>query len=942
MDAIKVSGARTHNLKNIDVSIPKNKLTVITGPSGSGKSSLAFETLYAEGQRRYVESLSAYARQFLSLMEKPDVDAISGLSPAIAIEQKSASHNPRSTVGTVTEIYDYLRLLFARTGTPYCPVHGQALHAQTRAHITDAVLSKPEGTRLMICAPIVRGRKGEHAQHFKQLQQQGYLRVRIDGALFELTEMPSLDPKKQHDIDVVIDRFKNRPNIALRVSESIESALNCSEGLVRIVPIDLPKDEGQLFSIHHACSACGYSLEQLEPRHFSFNSPKGACDSCHGLGVCRVIDPELVIHDPALSIAQGAVRGFDHKHTSFFETLQALAAHYQFDLDQPWNTLPEDMRLIILQGSGKTRITFTYQHRRFGTKTRKRTFEGICPSMMRRYQSTDSDLVREQLARYLSYHTCSDCHGTRLNESARHVRVDQHTIETLVDLPIQTLPDLFSKMQFQDHTAHIAAPIIKEIQTRINFLLSVGLNYLTINRTAETLSGGESQRIRLASQLGSGLTGVMYVLDEPSIGLHPRDNQRLLDTLTHLKSLGNTVIVVEHDEATMLHADELIDMGPAAGLNGGHIIAQGTPQAIIEHPDSLTGAYLSHRQSIPTPQTRTAPNPAEMIRIQGASVHNLKNIDVNIPIGCFTCVTGVSGSGKSSLINDTLCPHALMHLHRQHTQKPGPVKQLTGLNHFDRIVIIDQSPIGRTPRSNPATYVGLFTPIRECFAATQEARARGYRPGRFSFNVSGGRCEVCQGGGQIKVEMHFLADMYVTCEHCQGSRYHRETLTARYHGKSIADVLNMSITECHEFFNAMPAIAQKCQTLIEVGLGYLKLGQSATTLSGGEAQRIKLSRELSKRSTGNTLYVLDEPTTGLHVHDIKQLLSVLDALKSRGNTLIVIEHHLDVIKCADWVIDLGPEGGQAGGQVLAQTTPEGLTQIKHSATGCALQAHLAS
>ncbi|MBM93381.1 MAG: excinuclease ABC subunit A [Legionellales bacterium] len=942
MNTIEVSGARTHNLKNIDVSIPKNQLVVITGPSGSGKSSLAFETLYAEGQRRYVESLSAYARQFLSLMEKPDVDAITGLSPAIAIEQKSASHNPRSTVGTVTEIYDYLRLLFARVGTPHCPQHGQALHAQTRAHITEAVLAQPEGTRLMICAPMVRGRKGEHAELFKTLRQQGYLRVLVDGELLELDTPITLDPKQQHEIDVVIDRFKNRSQIRTRIAESIESALNCSEGLVRLMSIDQPQDEGLLFSIHHACSECGYSVEKLEPRHFSFNSPKGACESCHGLGLCRVMDPDQVIHEPSLSIAQGAIRGLDHQNKSFFEMMEALAAHYHFDLNTPWNDLPESIQTIILQGSGRTRITFTYEHRRFKSRSRQKPFEGICPSMMRRYETTDSELVRDQLARYLSYHTCTTCAGTRLSESARHVRVGKHTIGEWVDLPIQSLPAQLNQLHFNDHTKHIAAPIVKEIQTRIQFLLNVGLNYLTLNRTAETLSGGESQRIRLASQLGSGLTGVMYVLDEPSIGLHPRDNQRLIDTLTHLKSLGNTVIVVEHDEATMLQADQIIDIGPQAGEGGGYVTAQGTPCQIQANAKSLTGQYLNQTRYIPVPTTRTPPDPARMIRIQGADIHNLKSVDVNIPVGCFTCVTGVSGSGKSSLINDTLCPHALIHLHRQTAHKPGPVQQLTGLNHFDRIVMIDQSPIGRTPRSNPATYVGLFNYIRECFASTQEARARGYKPGRFSFNVSGGRCEVCQGGGQIKVEMHFLADMYVTCEHCQGTRYHPETLAVKYHGKSIADVLNLTITQCHEFFNAIPAIKQKCQTLIDVGLGYLTLGQSATTLSGGEAQRIKLSRELSKRSTGHTLYVLDEPTTGLHVHDVKQLLSVLDALKSRGNTLIVIEHHLDVIKCADWIIDLGPEGGDAGGTILAQTTPEALIQMPHSATAQALKTVLPS
>ena len=938
---IIIKGARTHNLKDLNIVIPKNKLVVITGLSGSGKSSLAFDTLYAEGQRRYVESLSAYARQFLSLMEKPEVDSISGLSPAIAIEQKSAVHNPRSTVGTVTEIYDYLRLLFARVGTPYCPEHNLKLKAQTIVQITDYICQLPDKAKLMICSPVVIDVKGDHSSLFESLEKQGYIRVLVNGMIHDLSDLPEMNVNKKHSIDVVVDRFINKPDIELRVADSVATAVNLSEGLVKVLPLNKSDEiEERLFSIHHACLKCGFSVEKLEPKHFSFNSPKGACVACDGLGVRRMFDPDLVIHEQRLSIADGAVRGFDSNNVSFYDLMKSLAEHYNFSLHTPWEQLTAEVKNVILHGSGREKIALRYTHHRYGTRIKNKVYEGVIVGMNKRYQETASEAVRQQLAKYLSYIDCEICEGSRLNVVARNVKVAGYSMQNIIKEPIGDLCGLINKITLKDHYKSIAVPILKEISARLDFLVSVGLNYLFLARAAETLSGGESQRIRLASQLGSGLTGVMYVLDEPSIGLHPRDNQRLIDTLVKLKKLGNTVIVIEHDEETMLQADYILDVGPGAGVHGGSIVAAGAPKDIAGSKESLTGAYLRKEKMILPPGELVKPDVKRMIRITGASVNNLKNVAVNIPVGCFTCVTGVSGSGKSSLINSTLLPHALLHLHRQYTKKPGKVEQITGLDNFDRIVSIDQSPIGRTPRSNPATYVGLFTTIRECFAATQDARARGYEPGRFSFNVKGGRCETCQGGGQIKVEMHFLADMYVKCEHCKGRRYNRDTLTIKYNSKNIDDVLQMTVAEAVGFFSAVPIVSQKCKTLLEVGLGYLKLGQSAVTLSGGEAQRIKLAKELSKRSTGNTLYVLDEPTTGLHIDDIRQLLIVLEKLKAKGNTLVVIEHNLDVIKCADWVIDMGPEGGDAGGVVLAQTTPLGLCKIKKSHTGCSLKKHM--
>jgi excinuclease ABC subunit A len=939
---IIIKGARTHNLKNLDLTIPKNKLVVITGLSGSGKSSLAFDTLYAEGQRRYVESLSAYARQFLSLMEKPEVDSISGLSPAIAIEQKSATHNPRSTVGTVTEIYDYLRLLFARVGVPYCPEHNLELNAQTIVQITDYICQLPANSKLMICSPVIIDGKGDHAELFDDLQKKGFIRVLVNGDSYELSDIPEINPNKKHSIDVVIDRFINKPGIELRISDSVTTAVELSQGLVKVLPLNKSdKLAEKLFSIHHACLKCGFSVEKLEPKHFSFNSPKGACNACDGLGLRRMFDPELVIHEETLSIAEGAVRGFDSSNVSFYDLMKSLSEHYNFSLHTPWKQLSPEIKSIILHGSGREKIALKYTHHRYGTRISNKVYEGVIVGMNKRYQETSSEAVRQQLAKYLSYIECEVCNGSRLNIVARHVKVSDYSIQNIIKEPIGNLCELIKKIKLKDHYKSIATPILKEISVRLEFLESVGLSYLFLARAAETLSGGESQRIRLASQLGSGLTGVMYVLDEPSIGLHPRDNQRLINTLIKLRDLGNTVIVIEHDEETMLQADYLLDIGPGAGVHGGRLVALGTPKEVAANKKSLTGAYLRREKNIDVPTELIKPDPRRMVRIVGASANNLKNITVNIPVGCFTCVTGVSGSGKSSLINSTLLPHALLHLHRQYSKKPGKVEQITGLDNFDRVVSIDQSPIGRTPRSNPATYVGLFTAIRECFAATQDSRARGYQVGRFSFNVKGGRCEVCEGGGQIKVEMHFLADMYVNCEHCRGTRYNRDTLTIKYNSKNIDDILQMTIAEAVDFFAAIPVIAQKCKTLVDVGLGYLKLGQSATTLSGGEAQRIKLAKELSKRSTGNTLYILDEPTTGLHIDDIRQLLVVLARLKSMGNTLVIIEHNLDVIKCADWLIDMGPEGGDRGGEVIAQNTPTNLCKVKQSFTGSALKKHLA-
>lgn len=929
---ITVQGAKTHNLKNIDVTIPRDALTVMTGLSGSGKSSLAFDTLYAEGQRRYVESLSAYARQFLSMMEKPEVDHIEGLSPAISIEQKTASHNPRSTVGTITEIYDYLRLLFARAGMPHCPKHGHALQAQTVSQMVDAVLKLPEETRVMVLAPVVSNRKGEHLGMLEKLRGQGYVRARIDGEIIELNSGFELNPKKKHNIDVVVDRIKLRPDIKGRLAESIEIALGLSDGLVCIAMID-GKGRDHVFSAKYACVECGYSLPELEPRLFSFNNPIGACPTCDGLGNTQTIDPDLVVANENLSLSGGAIPNWGFNNTFHYCWFEALAEHYHFDLETPFKELTPAIQNLILNGTGNVKIDVKAVGPRARRFQRQRPFEGVLNNMARRYQETESTAVREDLAKFLSDRDCIDCQGSRLCESARHVTVGGHRLSSLVDRSIDDLYHTLDTLELSGNTAEIADRILNEILARLKFLLSVGLNYLSLNRTADTLSGGEAQRIRLASQIGSGLVGVMYILDEPSIGLHQRDNQRLLDTLTMLKSLGNTVIVVEHDEDAIRSADYVIDIGPGAGRHGGQIIASGTPDEIIKHPDSLTGQYLSGKLSIPVPKARTAYDPKRVLRLFGASLNNLHDVDASFPLGLLTCVTGVSGSGKSSLVNDTLLPIAAQKLNRAATLKPGPYKSMLGLEMLDKVVAIDQSPIGRTPRSNPATYTGLFTPIRDLFAATAEARMRGYAPGRFSFNVPGGRCAACDGDGLIRVEMHFLADIHVTCDVCKGQRYNRETLEVHYKGKNIGEVLGMTIEEALEFFSAVPVLANKLQTLIDVGLGYIQLGQSATTLSGGEAQRIKLSRELSKRATGNTLYVLDEPTTGLHFHDVKQLLSVLHRLRNAGNTVIVIEHNLDVIKTADWLIDIGPEGGSGGGKILCVGTPETVAKEKASYTG---------
>ncbi len=931
MDKIEVRGARTHNLKNINLTIPRDKLIVITGLSGSGKSSLAFDTLYAEGQRRYVESLSAYARQFLSLMEKPDVDHIEGLSPAISIEQKSTSHNPRSTVGTITEVYDYLRLLYARVGEPRCPEHQVPLKAQTISQMVDKVLELPEGSKMMLLATIVKERKGEHVKTLENLAAQGFIRARIDGETCDLTDPPKLELHKKHTIEVIVDRFKVRSDLQQRLAESFETALELSGGIVVVAPMEGDGEE-QIFSANFACPHCGYSMRELEPRLFSFNNPAGACPTCDGLGVQQYFDPDRVIQDANLSLAQGTIRGWDQKNFYYFQMLTALAEHYDFDVHTPFNKLSKKIQEIILHGSGRTEIEFKYINDRGDIRLKKHPFEGILHNLERRYRDTESNSVREELAKYISNKSCSSCDGTRLKIEARNVFINDTALPTIVELSIADALTFFQELKLEGQRAQIAEKVMKEINDRLQFLVNVGLNYLNLSRSAETLSGGEAQRIRLASQIGAGLVGVMYVLDEPSIGLHQRDNERLLQTLTHLRNLGNTVLVVEHDEDAIRMADHVIDIGPGAGVHGGMVVAEGNVEEIIANPNSLTGQYLSGVKKIAVPTERTPRDKSKTVELKGAVGNNLKNVDLSIPVGLFTCVTGVSGSGKSTLINDTFFKIAHTALNGATTATPAPYRSIQGLEHFDKVIDIDQSPIGRTPRSNPATYTGIFTPIRELFAGTQESRSRGYQPGRFSFNVRGGRCEACQGDGVIKVEMHFLPDVYVPCDVCKGKRYNRETLEVRYKGKTIDEVLDMTVEDAREFFDPVPVIARKLQTLMDVGLSYIRLGQSATTLSGGEAQRVKLARELSKRDTGKTLYILDEPTTGLHFHDIQQLLSVLHRLRDHGNTVVVIEHNLDVIKTADWIIDLGPEGGQGGGLIIAEGTPEDVAQIEASHT----------
>jgi excinuclease ABC subunit A len=932
MKSIDIRGARTHNLCNLDLSLPRDKLIVFTGLSGSGKSSLAFDTIYAEGQRRYVESLSAYARQFLSMMEKPDVDHIDGLSPAISIEQKSTSHNPRSTVGTVTEIYDYLRLLFARAGIPRCPDHGTTLEAQTVSQMVDQVLAMPEGSRLMLLAPVVDERKGEHVQLMQELMAQGFVRARIDGEVYELDQPPKLDLRRKHTIEAIVDRFRVKEDIRLRLAESFETALRLADGVARIAWMDDPDQEEIIFSDRFACNLCGYSLTELEPRLFSFNNPSGACASCDGLGVKQFFDPERVIVNRSLSLAGGAIRGWDRRTTYYYQMIRSLADHYGFDVETPFEELAAKLQKIVLFGSGNEKIDFFYQNSR-GMEVRKlHRFEGVIPNLERRYRETESGAVREELAKFLNSQACPECGGTRLNRAARHVFVADHSLPEITGKSVGSAKRFFNELQLEGWRATIADKIVKEINDRIGFLSDVGLDYLSLDRSAETLSGGEAQRIRLASQIGSGLVGVMYILDEPSIGLHQRDNQRLLGTLTHLRDIGNTVIVVEHDEEAIMAADHVVDLGPGAGVHGGKVVAQGTPAEIMSNRDSLTGQYLSGKRAIEVPGERTAADQERQIRIVGARGNNLKGIDASIPAGLMTCVTGVSGSGKSTLVNDTLYK-AVADLLNRTSRNPAPHDQIQGLELIDRVIDISQAPIGRTPRSNPATYSGLFTPIRELFAGTQEARSRGYMPGRFSFNVKGGRCEACQGDGVLKVEMHFLPDVYVPCDVCRGERYNRETLEIRYKGRNIHDVLEMTVEDALEFFKNVPVVAKKLQTLTDVGLAYVRLGQNATTLSGGEAQRVKLARELSKRDTGRTLYILDEPTTGLHFRDIEHLLEVLHRLRDRGNTIVVIEHNLDVIKTADWVIDLGPEGGDGGGEVIAAGTPEDVAACPRSFTG---------
>lgn len=933
VDNIEVRGARTHNLKNINLTIPRNKLIVITGLSGSGKSSLAFDTLYAEGQRRYVESLSAYARQFLSLMEKPDVDHIEGLSPAISIEQKSTSHNPRSTVGTITEIYDYLRLLFARVGEPRCPEHNVTLAAQTVSQMVDKVLAMPEGNRLMLLAPIVKDRKGEHTKTLENLATQGYIRARIDGQVCDLSDPPLLELQKKHTIEVVIDRFKVRGDLAQRLAESFETALMLSGGTAIVADIDDDKTEELLFSANFACPICGYSMPELEPRLFSFNNPAGACPTCDGLGVQQFFDPNRVVQNPEISLAGGAIRGWDRRNFYYFQMLRSLADHYKFDIEAPFSQLTTEIKNAVLSGSGKETIEFKYINDRGDTTVRHHPFEGILHNMERRYKETDSTAVREELAKYISNRSCVSCGGSRLREEARNVFVDNTTLPEISNLSIGQALIFFRDLSLVGQRAQIAEKILQEIDERLTFLVNVGLNYLSLSRSAETLSGGEAQRIRLASQIGAGLVGVMYVLDEPSIGLHQRDNARLLQTLIHLRDLGNTVIVVEHDEDAIRAADHVIDIGPGAGVHGGKVVAQGTMAEIMATSASLTGQYLSGKREIAIPKQRVPINKKKQLELIGATGNNLKNVTLNIPVGLFTCITGVSGSGKSTLINDTLYPIAQRALNNATLGEPAAYKEVKGLEYFDKVIDIDQSPIGRTPRSNPATYTGIFTPIRELFAGVPESRARGYNPGRFSFNVRGGRCEACQGDGMIKVEMHFLPDVYVPCDQCKSKRYNRETLEIKYKNKNIHQVLDMTVEDACLFFAAIPALARKLQTLMDVGLAYIRLGQSATTLSGGEAQRVKLAKELSKRGTGQTLYILDEPTTGLHFADIEQLLKVLHLLRDQGNTMVVIEHNLDVIKTADWIVDLGPEGGSGGGEILVAGTPEQVVKSKTSFTG---------
>ncbi|GLR75782.1 excinuclease ABC subunit UvrA [Aliivibrio sifiae] len=932
MDKIEVRGARTHNLKDISLTIPRDKLTVITGLSGSGKSSLAFDTLYAEGQRRYVESLSAYARQFLSLMEKPDVDHIEGLSPAISIEQKSTSHNPRSTVGTITEIYDYLRLLYARIGEPRCPEHHVELTAQTISQMVDKALELPEGTKLMLLAPIVKERKGEHVKTLENLAAQGFIRARIDGEVCDLSDPPTLELHKKHTIEVVVDRFKVREDLKQRLAESFETALELTGGIAVVDYMDDTKDEPLIFSANFACPHCGYSMSELEPRLFSFNNPAGACGTCDGLGVQQYFDADRIVLDNKLSIAEGAIKGWDQKNYYYFQMLTSLANHYGFDLFAPFRSLSKKFQNIILNGSGTEEVEFQYSNDRGDLRVKRHPFEGILNTLDRRYKETESSSVRDDLSKYISTQSCSSCHGTRLRLEARSVFVGDTTLPEICEMSIQDSMAFFSSLELKGQKAQIADKVMKEINERLHFLINVGLNYLNLSRSADTLSGGEAQRIRLASQIGAGLVGVMYVLDEPSIGLHQRDNERLLKTLNHLRDLGNTVIVVEHDEDAIRSADHIIDIGPGAGIHGGHIVAEGDYQAIISNPNSLTGQYLSGAKEIAVPKERIKADPKKQVELIGATGNNLKDVTLKLPVGLFTCVTGVSGSGKSTLINDTFFKIAHTQLNGATTSEPAPYKKIKGIEHFDKVIDIDQSPIGRTPRSNPATYTGIFTPIRELFSGTPESRSRGYKPGRFSFNVRGGRCEACQGDGVIKVEMHFLPDVYVPCDVCTGKRYNRETLEVKYKGKSIDEVLQMTIEDAHTFFEPVPVIARKLQTLMDVGLSYIRLGQAATTLSGGEAQRVKLARELSKRDTGKTLYILDEPTTGLHFHDIQQLLNVLHRLRERGNTIVVIEHNLDVVKTADWIIDLGPEGGQGGGEIIAEGTPEDVALVEGSHT----------
>jgi len=930
MEEIRIRGARTHNLKNINLDLPRNKLVVITGLSGSGKSSLAFDTLYAEGQRRYVESLSAYARQFLQLMEKPDVDLIEGLSPAIAIEQKATSHNPRSTVGTVTEIHDYLRLLFARAGDPYCPQHDLVLEAQSVGQMVDHVLALPADTKMMILSPLVVERKGEQLDLFEELRAQGFVRLRVNGTVYEMDSLPKLAKNKKHTVEIVVDRLKVAPDAKQRLAESFETALRHAEGRALAVEMDTGKEH--LFSSKFACPICNYSLPELEPRLFSFNNPMGACPKCDGLGNIEFFDPRRIVAFPSLSLSGGAIKGWDRRNQFYYQMLDSLAKYYDFDLERPFESLPEKIQRVILYGSGKDEIPFKYLNERGKPTTRTHAFEGVVNNLERRYKETDSMTVREELAKYLNTCVCPDCKGARLREEARHVRIGESTLQDISALPLRQTLAFFSTLKLSGHKQAIADKIVQEITSRLTFLNNVGLDYLSLERSAETLSGGEAQRIRLASQIGSGLTGVMYVLDEPSIGLHQRDNDRLLQTLKRLRDMGNSVIVVEHDEEAIASADHVVDMGPGAGEHGGEIVAQGTPEQIRDNPDSLTGDYLTGRKRIDPPRDTRTPDPERMLQVRGACGNNLKEVTLDLPVGLLTCITGVSGSGKSTLVNDTLYPAVAQHLYGS-IAEPAPYSEINGLEHFDKVISVDQSPIGRTPRSNPATYTGLFTPIRDLFAGVPQARERGYGPGRFSFNVKGGRCESCQGDGVIKVEMHFLPDVYVPCDVCHGQRYNRETLEIQYKGQNIHNVLQMTVEHAFEFFNAVPVIARKLQTLLDVGLGYITLGQSATTLSGGEAQRVKLSLELSKRDTGRTLYILDEPTTGLHFHDIALLLRVIHTLRDQGNTVVVIEHNLDVIKTADWVIDLGPEGGEGGGRIIAQGSPREIADNPASVTG---------